>query len=359
MTPLQSSNEATLLTAHPSQLGVQDWATYALILDARPHAQYDEDHIPGAVCADVASPSIGRGSKASAVGVQRTARSRSGAKRQIPASLTQALASLSAGSSVLLYGDGEGDALVTHFGWLRARGLVVDILEGGWASYRRWVDASLELLPRLFTFRVLTAPAASGVEQVSDALCSLGQQTMDIGMLLPSDRWPGAPDAARPRLSQAAFETWLVDTLRHRETHTVVWLIEALDLPETLRFPPAMREAVVRAPVTNLRVPRIVRARAWVERLARTPTARPSVSNVNWPGASAAAHEALAAAFDHVSRGHLELATQTLVDSCLDDDLPAALPGKAGGDLHLDSLDGRLVEVQVERWLAAAGLASK
>jgi len=34
---------------HPHQLEVQDWASYALVIDARPPREFAQDHIPGAV----------------------------------------------------------------------------------------------------------------------------------------------------------------------------------------------------------------------------------------------------------------------------------------------------------------------
>ena len=34
---------------HPHQLEVQDWASYALVIDARSPHEYAQDHIPGAV----------------------------------------------------------------------------------------------------------------------------------------------------------------------------------------------------------------------------------------------------------------------------------------------------------------------
>ena len=34
---------------HPHQIEVQEFDSYALVIDARPPAEYEEDHLPGAV----------------------------------------------------------------------------------------------------------------------------------------------------------------------------------------------------------------------------------------------------------------------------------------------------------------------
>lgn len=351
MPPRTGPNGAPLLTAHPHQLGVQEWATYALVVDTRRRVQYGKDHIPGAVCVPVQSPSSLQGSKEHAASSKSGVRSSPSTQAPVPASLIDAAAGIPSGSSVLLYGDGGEDALATPATWLRERGLVVDVLAGGWASYRAWVDASLELLPRLFAFRVLAAPPAGGIEQVIEALCELGEQAIDIGAHVRACRWPGASHPTRPAMSQAAFETWLLNTLRHRETHAVVWVAGALDLAPTLRLPAAMREAVARAPVTVLRVPPAVRARAWVKRLSPSAASRRSSDEVSWPGAGQMARAALAEAIDQLARGDSDLAVATLVAGCLNEHSPDALTCEHDSELLIDDLEEQSVNAQVERWL--------
>lgn len=340
-----------MLTAHPHQLGVQEWATYALVVDTRRRAQYDRDHIPGAVCVPVESPSSLQGSEEQAASAKAGARSSPSTQALVPPSLIDAAAGIPSGSSVLLYGEGGTDALAAASTWLRVRGFLVDVLAGGWAGYRAWVDAGLELLPRLFAFRVLAAPPAGGIEQVIDALCELGEQAIDFGAHVGACRGPGAPGPARPAMSQAAFETWLLNTLRHRETHAVVWVAGASDLPLTLRLPAAMREAVARAPVTVLRVPPAVRARAWIERLSPSAAALRPSREVFWPGASQMARDGLAEAIDRLAHGDYELAVATLLAEWLNDaaDTPACEPDS---ELLIDDLEEQSVKAQVEQWLA-------
>ena len=49
MTSRPGPAHATLRTAHPHDIGVQEFASYALVLDVRRRKEYDEDHIPGAI----------------------------------------------------------------------------------------------------------------------------------------------------------------------------------------------------------------------------------------------------------------------------------------------------------------------
>ena len=46
---MTQSVENVSALVHPHQLEVQDWSTYALVIDARSPHEYADDHIPGAV----------------------------------------------------------------------------------------------------------------------------------------------------------------------------------------------------------------------------------------------------------------------------------------------------------------------
>jgi tRNA 2-selenouridine synthase len=244
-----STGDSTLRTAHPHDIGVQEFATYALILDARRRAEYDEDHIPGAVSAPLWSVGgrsrVGRRSGSPSKG--RPDCSGAGA----PLTLFRSVTSLRSGDTVLLYGAGADTALAEAASSLRARGLVVDVLAGGWPNYRRWVGAGLEVLPRRFAFRRLVVPPASDVERLVDALGELGEQVFDLRVWVRTEKSTGK-EPARRALSQPALETWVVNMLRHRETDRVLWVLGALELPASLQLPAALREALARAPELRL-----------------------------------------------------------------------------------------------------------
>jgi tRNA 2-selenouridine synthase len=259
------TGDSALRTAHPHDIGVQEFASYALIVDARSRAEYDEDHIPGALSLPLGP--VGRRGRGSRRGVDSARKTIVRSGGDAPSDLLDVIKGLRPGDAILLYGAGADAALADAASSLRSRDLVVDVLAGGWANYRRWVEAGLEVLPRQFAFRQLAAPPASTVEQVVDALSELGEQLIDIGACARTGRSPGTARARVRVLSQPALETWLLNTLRHRETDRVVWVIGALELPPALHLPPAMREALARAPELRLDDPQSESIRSQLERM--------------------------------------------------------------------------------------------
>ena len=156
---------------HPHQMEIQEFASYALVIDARSAGAYQEDHVPGAVNVPVAAtPPVS----------PRAPSLMSEPGPSIPDALAVHTAGLPAGDTILVYCDRGGlDSMV----WatpLRAAGFQVDVLGGGWINYRRWVNAGLELLPRVLTFRPLLAPPVSGLCRVLDLLVRQGEQVIDL-----------------------------------------------------------------------------------------------------------------------------------------------------------------------------------
>jgi tRNA 2-selenouridine synthase len=122
--------------------------------------------------------------------------------------------------------------------WLRSEGFVVDVLAGGWQSYRRWVKAGLEMLPRTLDFRVISSSSPDALAAVLGALLDLGEQVIDLG-----DVGSG---------SRAALETKLLDDMRHRETDRRLWVSDPSTLGQGVSLPPALVEALRAAPRTSL-----------------------------------------------------------------------------------------------------------
>lgn len=201
-----------LLTVHPGQLGVADFSSYALVLDTRAAARFEEDHLPGAISLPLP-----------AQGAATT-----------PDRLRELASGLPSDGAVLLYADGADVPWAEAEQWLRAQGLQVDVLGGGWQRYRRWVEASLEVLPRMLQIRVLTADAAEALATASAVLAAKGEQFIDLAALSGG--------------SQYAFETQLLQALRHIETDRCLWIVHRRGEAGSDRLPPAMAEAVRAAP---------------------------------------------------------------------------------------------------------------
>ena len=259
---------------HPHQIEVQDFAWYALVIDARSPRAYREDHLPGAVNIPARRRASRPGGNASTPADNRA---KASTERSLPRALNTRIAALPPGSSVLVYCDRGGlDSLV----WaepLRARGWMVDVLAGGWGNYRRWVDAGLELLPRVLTFRQLVAPPAGGLCRILRALANDGEQVLDLAELAGQRLVPGLTLRGDDPPSQSAFETRLLDTLRHFDPKRPVWVRAGPAPLRVLDLPPALRDALARADGTRFQVPLPERARAWLDRLQHMGTSITSV----------------------------------------------------------------------------------
>jgi len=149
---------------HPHQIEVQEFYCYELIIDTRPRREYLVHHIPAAVILSLQpsayAPVLGKRP------YNFPPWCTGGESMPFPHWLFVHLGRREAGNSVLVYSDNRADSEFWAAS-LRPYGFVVDILGGGWAAYRRWVDAALELLPRVLSLRLLSAPAASGLDRVA------------------------------------------------------------------------------------------------------------------------------------------------------------------------------------------------
>jgi tRNA 2-selenouridine synthase len=246
---------------HPHQMEVQEFSSYALVIDARSTEAYQEDHIPGAVSVPVVAQRL---QVPEAGGTALVARD---AEPSVPYALAAHLGGLSAGASVLVYCDRGGlDSLV----WadpLKALGHRVDVLGGGWGNYRRWVDAGLEALPRALTFRRLVSPPAGGMCRVVDRLKVMGEQVLDLTALAGQRLLPGLTLVGDTPPSQAAFETALIHALRSFDPRRPVWARDGMNGLGGITPPPALRDALQRSVCLCLVVPPMVRAQAWTERI--------------------------------------------------------------------------------------------
>lgn len=247
-----------VMTAHPSaldawvrphQIEVQEFGSYALVIDARARAPFDEDHLPGAVN----------------LPVDESARR---AKRQ-PQALTALVAGLSRDDRVLVYCDRGGLDSAVWAEPLRAAGWSVDVLPGGWPNYRRWVSAGLEILPRVLYFRVLRAPPFSGVDCVLAALENDGQQVLDLVALAEKNVWPGMSSTAESGISQSAFESAVLHALRFCDPERDVWVSElVLSATDTLSIPVALNQKLCSSASVFVETPLAHRVQCWQQTLA-------------------------------------------------------------------------------------------
>lgn len=243
---------------HPFDIEVQDFEVYGLVLDVRPTINHAMDHIPGALCLPPEDVPEGTGLYAAEPGVRIPPAPGTG----LPPAIEKCLARLAPDAQVLVYcGRGGLDSLPVA-ALLRARGIKVDVLAGGWINYRRWVQAGLDLLPRMVEFRALATAFSGEAQRVLAALAHLGHQVIDIDELIRQALLNA--DALPPVAVQPLFESLLLQGLRGLDARLPVWGADCVGRMRGLALPANLAHALHRAPMACLVVPDAARMAAWV-----------------------------------------------------------------------------------------------
>lgn len=258
---------------HPHAIEVQDFSHYALVIDVRTQEAYADDHIPGAVrlspaAAFAAPPGTGEAIDSSGLLMARESTpqstTQSAPEGLLPPALAAQVASLQPEQAILVYcGRGGLDSLPVARA-LRWRGWAVDVLPGGWINYRRWVQAGLEVLPRMVSFRVIACSLGTEAGRVLQALRDVGQQVLDVEALAICWRASLGP-AARAQPAQAWFESQLLQAMRTFDPRLPVWISDVGSRLGALCLPGALTHALAIAPVAKLQVDLAERVRGWQE----------------------------------------------------------------------------------------------
>lgn len=250
---------------HPHAIEVQDFSHYALIIDVRTREEYEDDHIPGAV---QFSPAVV--CQGPLVTGQSNDRNRalatldSVAEVELPASLAALVEPFKLDQGILVYcGRGGLDSLPVARA-LRWRGWSVDVLPGGWINYRRWVQAGLEVLPRMATFRVLSTTLGCEADRVLNALATVGHQVLNVEALMVRRRGAISCRLAQ-QPSQAWFESQLLQRLRAVDPRRPVWVGDVDAQVGELQLPGSMADALGAAPAVPLKAPIEERVNRWIE----------------------------------------------------------------------------------------------
>ena len=250
---------------HPHTIEVQDFSHYALIIDVRTRGEYENDHIPGAVQFSPAVVSQGplvtgrSDDRARVLAAQDNV-----AAVELPASLAALVGPLKLDQAILVYcGRGGLDSLPVARA-LRWRGWSVDVLPGGWINYRRWVQAGLEVLPRMVTFRVVATSLGCEADRVLDALATVGHQVLNVEALMVRRRGSISFCAAQ-QPSQAWFESQLLQRLRAVDPRRPVWVGDVDAQVGELQLPGSLADALVAAPAAPLGAPIEERVNRWIE----------------------------------------------------------------------------------------------
>lgn len=240
---------------------------YALVIDARSPREYTEDHIPGALNLPVVSDD-----EYAAVGtLHKTDKHRayllgvSASLRNMARAIDQRLNDYPPGARVLVYCSRGGKRSKLWFDALSTIGFRAERIQGGWKSYRSWVNGQLGELPRSFDYRVLCGPTGCGKTRLLKELHAAGEQVLDLEALA-SHRGSliGAiPGIAQP--SQKWFDSLLVAKLAEFDSERPVWLESESKKIGSVQLPPALFEAMHASPCYGIEAEMPARVVLWRE----------------------------------------------------------------------------------------------
>jgi tRNA 2-selenouridine synthase len=231
------------LPVHPHQLEVQEFDTYDLIVDLRAGEAFDRDHIPRAVSVPWARSSKAAASDEGRVGADEASLAAMEPVLMLPRALEARLASLAPGSSMLLYCDRGGAISASVQARLASRGFAVDVLPGGWDSYRRWITAGIEVLARSLSWRWLRSGPGGASQVAAQVMAARGEQVLAMGELFGSALVPGL--VLEPAHSGApAFASRLVDALRRVDPAQRVWIDEVIAVAGDQVLPTPLHDAL-------------------------------------------------------------------------------------------------------------------
>lgn len=229
---------------HPHAIGVQEFSTYGLILDLRSRAAFEEDHVPGAVCVEpvwAAGAAPKTGDDRAAPVITETS------PRCMPPQIAAALGTLASDERVLLY-CGQGGLISEALAHdLRIQGRDVDVLPGGYANYRDWVTAGLDILPRLVRWRVVVCRREQELAQVLQRLEDDGEQVFDL-QGLASGRGSAASASVDWSSPPALFESRVVDAIRQFDPRRLVWAAVMASWLSAVQLGEALANALSNAP---------------------------------------------------------------------------------------------------------------
>ena len=199
-----------------NRVGTDAIASFADIVDVRTPAEYDEDHVPGAINAPVLS-----NDERAYVGTLHAQCSAFEARKAGAALISRNIATLveqwrdrprEFAPLVYCWRGGQRSRSLAHvmneIGWRAMQ------LDGGYRAYRRHVVQQLETLPPQYTYHVVCGMTGSGKSRLLGALRDEGAQVIDLEALA---RHRGSllgdlPDEPQP--SQKRFESELLASLR-------------------------------------------------------------------------------------------------------------------------------------------------
>ena len=219
--------------------------SFDTIIDVRTPAEFEEDHLPGAINCPVLS-----GEERARVGTLYKQTGAFEAKKVGAALVARNIAHHIDTvfmdkprywqPLVYCWRGGNRSGAMTHI--LARIGWPAIQLDGGYREYRRHVNGELAELPARFAFRVVCGTTGSGKSRLLRTLAQAGAQVLDLehlaahrGSVLGS-----LPDAPQP--SQKSFESAIWDALRRFDPARPVFVESESKKVGKLRVPDALMD---------------------------------------------------------------------------------------------------------------------
>ena len=249
------------------------------IIDTRSEAEFEEDHLPGAINCPVLNNAerirVGtlykqvNAFEAKKVGAALVA-------RNIAQHIEQHWLDQPREWRPLVYcwrGGNRSGAMahiLAKIGWPAVQ------LEGGYKAFRQHVHASLDSLPQQFAWQVLCGPTGSGKSRLLQALRVEGAQVLDLEALAAhrGSVLGHLPDTPQP--SQKAFESQLWHALAGFDPARPVLVEAESKKVGNLRVPDSLMESIRHARCINLALPDNDRI-AWLMQEYRHLSEQPQV----------------------------------------------------------------------------------
>ena len=240
-----------------------EWARFDQVIDVRAPAEFAEDHLPGAVSMPVLSDA--ERARVGTIYAQESpfAARKIGAAlvaRNAAAHIEAHLMGHDGGWQPLVYCWRGGQRSGSFATILRQIGWRVEVLEGGYRSYRRAVVAAL--YDRDLPFRLIRLDGNTGTAKTAllPLLVARGAQVVDLENLA-RHRGSILGAVAEDQPAQKGFESALMSAFRGLDpTQPVVVEAESSRIG-SLRLPPALWRAMSGAPRVVIEAPLEARAR--------------------------------------------------------------------------------------------------
>ena len=144
-------------------------------------------------------------------------------------------------------------------------GYKVEVLPGGWKTYRHWVIGQLQDISKKLKINLLSGPSGCGKTRVLQKLHELGQQVIDLeGLALHRGSLIGGiPNQPQP--SQKFFDSQLLDQLRRVDLNRPVWIEGESKKIGNVELPVALIDNMRSSTIYYLTAPMQERLRIWQE----------------------------------------------------------------------------------------------